>query len=229
VVGSNFWSPDGITERIPPYDFTRQKLRNLTAELAPAYLRIGGSEADIIYYDMTETPVSEAPDPYLFVLDRTLWDEVCNFAVDLELEILFTLNAGPGPRDQNLQWTPDNARHFIEYTRSINCPVVIWELGNEINGFQAIHGTGFRIEGDQYAVDMGAARRLVDEADPGSLLAGPSSAFWPLWGEMMPVMPDFMAAGGQHLDVVTWHYYPQQSVRCPVASRPAEPDTFGNA
>lgn len=228
VVGSNFWSPDGITERIPPYDFTRQKLRDLTAELAPAYLRIGGSEADIIYYDMTATPPDPAPEPYLFVLTRPLWHEVCRFAADLDLEILFTLNAGPGPRDQNLQWTPDNARHFIEFNKSIDCPVALWELGNEINGFQAVHGSGFRIEGDQYAIDMGTARRLIDEVDPGALLAGPSSAFWPLWGEMFPIMPDFMAAGGQHLDVVTWHYYPQQSSRCVAASRPAEPDTLMN-
>jgi heparanase 1 len=226
VVGGNFWSPEGVSQRVDPYDFTRQALKNLTANLKPAYLRIGGSEADVIYYDMSANPMPTAPDPYWFVLNRSLWDEVCRFATDLELELLFTLNAGPGPRDANQQWTPDNARHFIEYNKSIGCPVVLWELGNEINGFQAVHGTDFRIEGDQYAQDMAAARQLIDEIDPGALLAGPSSAFWPLWGEMFPIMPDFMQLGGQHLDVVTWHYYPQQSSRCAAASRPAEPKTL---
>jgi hypothetical protein len=34
-----------------------------------------------------------------------------------------------------------------------------------------------------------------------------------------------MAAGGADaLDVITWHYYPQQSRRCPIATRRASPD-----
>ena len=32
-----------------------------------------------------------------------------------------------------------------------------------------------------------------------------------------------METGGHLVDVVTWHYYPQQSGRCIIASRPAEP------
>lgn len=223
LAGGNWWSSEGYTEPVEPYDFARPRLRRMAAALAPAYLRLGGSEADVIYYDLSADPVSEAPPPYELVLDRTLLDGACDFARDLGLEIMFTLNAGPGPRDAELAWTPDNARGLIDYVRRTGCPVRIWELGNEINGFQAIHGTDFRIEGDRYALDMATARALVDELAPQALLAGPSSAYWPLWGEMFPVLPDFMAAGGALVDVVTWHYYPQQSDRCPLASRRADP------
>ncbi len=212
LVGGNWWSPDGYTERVEPYDFARPRLRRMAAALAPAYLRIGGSEADVVYYDLSDRPATEAPDPYLFVLNRELWDGACDFARELGLEILFTLNAGPGPRNADRNWIPDNARELIEYTRAQGCPVVLWELGNEINGFVAIHGADFRIDGQHYARDMETARNLVDQVDPGSLLAGPSSAFWPVWGEMFAVMPEFMEHGGDLVDVVTWHYYPQ--IRC---------------
>lgn len=221
VVGGDWWADitgddDG---EVDPYDFTRPALRKLTAELAPALLRIGGSEADKIFYALDDGAPSEPPGAYELVLTRAQLDAVCDFAVDLGLDLLFTLNAGPGPRDEELSWSPDNARALIEHVRARDCPVVVWELGNEINGFQAIHGTDFRIDGEQYAEDVATARALVDDVAPDSALAGPSSAFWPHWGELAPVMPEFMALGGEHLDIVTWHYYPQQSERCPVQSQ----------
>lgn len=51
VVGATFWNPSGEVEqgagetRVPPYDFARPRLRTLARELAPAYVRIGGSPA----------------------------------------------------------------------------------------------------------------------------------------------------------------------------------------
>jgi len=51
VVGGRSWSEDGSVEfigqeRIPEYDFSRPRLRALAKELAPAFLRIGGTDAD---------------------------------------------------------------------------------------------------------------------------------------------------------------------------------------
>jgi len=213
-----------LGQPVPPYDFTRSKLRKLAAELAPAYLRVGGSLADTIYYDMSAQPLEQAPAPYRYVLARQQWDAVCDFALDVGVEIMFTLNAGPGPRDADGLWIADNARDLIEYTLARDCPVTIWELGNEINGFIWIHGFDFTVSGQQYALDMAVARQLVDELHPAAKLAGPSSAFWPLWGESLPVLPEFMEHGGGLIDILSWHYYPQQSQHCPIASRRATPD-----
>jgi len=156
------------------------------------------------------------------VLTRTWWDAACEFAAALDLDILFTLNAGPGPRDQAGAWTPDNARELLTYTRDRGCPVTAWELGNEINGFIIAHG--FTLSGEQYAADMAIARALVDEVDPGALLAGPADIYWPRWGELVSTMPEFLAEGGPLVDVVTWHYYPQQSQKCELVSRLATVD-----
>src|SRR5262249_13393942 len=142
-----------------------------------------------------------------------------DFARAEGLELLFTLDAGPGPRDTASAWTPDNARELMSYVVARGDPVTTWELGNEINGYPIVHG--IRIDGAQYARDMATARELVDGVDAGTKVAGPSSAFWPVVGEAFPVLPSFLAHGGSSVDVVTWHFYPQQSRRCPIATRRA--------
>ncbi len=223
ALGGVFWDPAGSGEEVPVpvYDFGRQRLRRLTSELAPAILRIGGTAADYAYYDVSETPVSAPPAPYRLLLTRPIWEGIASFAQDLDLEILFTLSAGPGPRDASLAWQPANAREFVAYVVERGDPVRVWELGNEINGFPIEHF--IRIDGEHYARDVAAARAMVNELDPGARLAGPASAYWPPIGEAFPVMPQFLAAGGELVDVVTWHFYPQQSKRCPIATRRAGP------
>jgi heparanase 1 len=232
VVGGHWWAGDGQSaggvsqELTDPYDFSRPRLRQLAAALAPAFLRIGGSEADKLYYDLSDAPVDEAPEGYEFVLDRATWSGAAEFARAMGFDLMFTLNAGPGPRDADGQWTPDNARALLEYAVARHDPVGVWELGNEINGYQLVFGPGFRVDGEQYAADFATLRALVDEVDRTARLAGPASAFWPVVGEMAAVLPGFLRYGGQLTDIVSWHYYPTESRRCPLAVRKARPDTM---
>lgn len=227
AAGGYFWDADATvgtegTERVAPYDFTRPRLRRLAAALAPAYLRIGGTAADRLYYDLSAEPVTTPPEGYEEVLTAAIWDGVADFARELDLEIFFTLDAGLGPRDAEKQWTPDNARTLIEYSVAHEVPVAVWELGNEVNAYPLL--LGLYLTGADFAADAAIARALIDEVDPTGLLAAPSSAYWPAVGEIREIYADFLeAGGGDSLDLITWHYYPQQSVRCPLATRRAEP------
>jgi heparanase 1 len=228
VVGAKFWAPldAGVLtgqQPVPAYDFTRPKLRALAQALSPAYLRIGGTTADKVYYDMSDAPPAAAPDPYLYVMTRAQWDGVNDFASALGMRVLFTINAGPGPRDKNLAWTPDNAQVLLAYTASKRYDVALWELGNEVDAFPLAHGLSFVISPQQLAQDVVVAKTLVAATTPGVPLGAPSSAYWPVLGEAIPFYPAFMDAGGGPLDVVTWHYYPTQSHRCPIATRRADP------
>jgi len=227
--GGRFWNPDSedATEAevvVEPYDFGRAWLDELAEELAPAILRIGGTSADTVYYDLSAAPVAEPPEPYELLMTRAEWNGFADFASEVGLDLFFTLNVGPGPRDDDGHWTPDNAREAMEYAQERGDPVVQWELGNEINGFLLAHG--MTLGAEQYAADLATARVLVDEVAPEASLAGPSSAYWPDIGDMTGFYPAFMPHGGHLLDVVTWHYYPQQSHRCPVSSRPAGPEVM---
>jgi heparanase 1 len=199
----------------------------LARELAPAYLRVGGSEADRTHYDMSGAagPADAPPAPFEWTLTRAEWDAVNDFARALDFPVLFTVNAGPGVRDAALAWQPAEARELLAYTRDKGYRVALWELGNEVNGFPIIHGIDFSITGGQLAKDLHAFRGLVNELTPGVAVGAPSSAFWPVAGEFFPIVQQLLeAGGGADLDVLTWHYYPLQSRRCPVAVRRADLD-----
>ncbi|NJK31642.1 MAG: hypothetical protein HC927_04070 [Deltaproteobacteria bacterium] len=207
------------------FDFERPRLLALTAELSPALLRIGGTRADQVYYDMSDTPLAEAPSGYERVMDRATWDAACDFAEALGVEMLFTINAGPGPRDDQGQWIDAQARELIEYTIARDCPVTVWEFGNEIGAFGLEHN--YPLDGEQYAADFAVFAALVDEIDPDARTAGPASMYWPLEGEIfVPIIEPLLAMQGELVDIATWHYYPQQSSSCPVATRGVDKPLF---
>jgi heparanase 1 len=234
VVGGRFWSSSGQSEIIgeedvPEYDFSRPRLRTLASHLAPAFLRIGGSDADRVIYDMSDSPIEEAPEGFEFVLTATQLDGVFEFAEALDYEVAFTLNAGIGVRDEAEAWTPDMARELVTYVVESGYEVSLWELGNEWNVYGPILNLG--VDFAQIVADFRAADELLEELDPGVPFGGPSSAYWPTPGEIIaPVYPNFMAMGGSEIiDIITWHYYPQQSQRCPLRSDPYEPEGILNA
>jgi heparanase 1 len=220
VVGGSFWAAPGRghglldTAPVPRFDFGRLQLVRLARALAPAYLRIGGTDADRTAYQIDDAPPASGA---RWVLTRHRWDELADFARAADLRLMFTLNAGPSARDRHGDWDPESARPLIEHARRRGDPVEVWELGNEVNAYPLAHGTW--LSADRYARDLGRARSLIE--DTGARLAGPASAFWPVLGEGRSFIGPLLERAGPLLDVVTWHYYPQQSRRCPVATRRA--------
>ncbi len=228
LAGLEFWNPDATSDSewvpVEPYDFDRDALRALAAELAPAWLRIGGTQADVLWYDMGNDPDLEPPSGAEGVLTRERMGAACDFAVELGFDMLFTLSAGPATRDEGGAWRQDNARELMGWAVDAGCPVQVWELGNEPNAFLLAYGEAY--EPTRYAADLATLAALRDELAPQARVAGPTVAWWPQAGEFLPFTEEALAAGGAHLDVVTWHYYPQQSERCPVATVPAALETL---
>jgi len=157
--------------------------------------------------------------PAAWVLKQSQWDAANAFADDLDFRIVFTLNAGLSARGKDGRWNSANARGLIRYSAEKGYPVDVWEFGNELNVFPLLHG--HFLSRDGYTRDIRAVRALLDELAPEAQLAGPAVAFWPLFGEGLPFLDRFLPTGGHLLDVVTWHYYPEQSARCPVSTNPA--------
>jgi len=229
VVGGPFWAPAGqgqgllSTSPVPRFRFTRPRLRRLAGALAPAFMRIGGTDADRTVYDLGDGPAGRAASKDARahgVLTRAIWDEVNGFARELDLRLLFTLNAGPTARDAAGNWDPADARKLVAYSVAHGYPVDVWELGNEANAFPVSQGVW--LSSERYAADLGRARQLLDELDPAARLAGPASSYWPVLGAWRSSFDSgVLDHAGRLLDVVSWHYYPQQSYRCPVATRTA--------
>jgi heparanase 1 len=213
----------------PVFDFNRPQLDRVVQPLAPAYLRIGGSEADKIFYDMRDTSNFQpnAPPGYKSVMTAKQWDDINAFASRNGLKLVFTLNAGPAARKADGSWDGSNAAELLKYTAEHGYKVDLWELGNELNIFWFVHGLKAQVSPVQYDKDLQTARALVKQYMPSSRFAGQGSAFWPLLGEPLNVfygyMPQYLERSGDKIDLVSWHYYPQQSRRGPIASRRAFP------
>lgn len=214
------WNPTVGAEKIEPFDISQERLAKLASHLTPAYLRIGGTEADKVYYAM-DNEAGDPPRPYTLSLTTERTDEILDFTKSAGFDLMFTLNAGPGPRDTQKHWTPENANQLIAYVKSKGFTNVIWELGNEVNGFLFSHGLSLPLS--QYVRDTYTLKNAIGS----SPLAAFSSLIFPTVGEPYHFL-DTQAAdqAGDLLteapiDIVTWHYYPQQSRRCWIITQPA--------
>ena len=170
---------------------------------------------------------TDLPPGFDSVLKRKQWHAIHSFVDRNHLKLVFTLNAGPGTRNDYGKWDPGNARKLMAHTAKRGFPVEVWEFGNEMNVFFSVFGFREQVPVDRYCQDLRAARQLVTKYFPKSMLAGQGSAYWPVLGEPLGFffgyMPEYLEKAGDMLDLVTWHYYPQQSRRGTVASRRATP------
>lgn len=115
-----------------------------------------------------------------------------------------------------------SARTLIAYTARKRFPVRAWELGNEVNAYPITHGFRNRVRASRYVEDFARFSRLVRKLHPGALAVGPASAVIPAIGEPNSIIPALgRSAAMRPNDVMSWHYYPQQSSRGRFANRRA--------
>jgi|GEM_PF-275731 len=236
LVGGKWWNPKadrvelgGGEKHAPVFDFNRPRLDLLASALAPAYLRMGGTEADKVYYHLAGEPAASytLPAGFTSVMTRRQWDNLAAFTRRNNLKLVFTINTGPATRRADGSWDSANAETLLAYAAKKGDRVAIWELGNELNLLWYDAGPGSMVSIGQYRKDLEAARHLVRKYHPRSRFTGHSSAFWPILGEPLSLffgmIEDYVEEAGDVVDTIGWHYYPQQSRRGPIASRKAYP------
>lgn len=240
LVGGFWWQGSGKTrrglgtERVEPVNLGDKKLRKMASHLNLAFLRIGGTEADQLIYRVKKKHnkgrYADEPPEGSYYLDRRRWKDVEQFCLAAGSELFITLNAGPGRRKDDDEWKGKNARSLIRYSMKRGKSMPIWELGNEVNAYPFFHGRGNGVSPVRYAEDIGKLGRIL-EKEGGGRTAGPALVVWPVVGEVLPFLRRFLKAlssEGDTLDILTWHFYPQQSFRSPVATRRARPYTLLN-
>jgi len=239
LLGGRWWSAAGKvevgrgSERVAPLDLSLPALRLLARALAPAYLRIGGTEADRVEYvfgparPASSGRASSGRAQNELTLDAARWDALHEFATGAGLDLFFTINAGPGARGARGEWLRSSAEALFAHAREQGQSVSVWELGNELNAYWFQYGLHEQPSGAQYAADLLEFRALVREYFPAARVAGPAVAYFPLLGDPLPervgFLPEALEHGGHALDILSWHFYPQQSRRCPLATRRAAP------
>ena len=233
-----FWNPKGTGETAHHhFDFKHPNVKTAAAALAPAYLRIGGTEADRVYYALAGPVPSKPPKPYLSVLSAEQIDEIGNFAKQLGLDIVFTLNAGLGVRKgKTMQWDPSQCRQLMQYAKARAYPFNVWELGNEPNAWPLFHG--LFVSPEEYARDLHMLAKVRDAECSEALISAPSTAWWPKIGDVPSIglvrpswrKPCPLRISRRFLervltvsstltppDILSWHYYPGLSNRSNLA------------
>lgn len=207
-------------------DLQAERLRLAARTLAQAAgrpgglrLRVGGTLADHIVYDVGNPPVCEPirktgeghQDFEGGCLPMARWAELADFCTDVGCDLVFGLNALYG-RNETGAWNCTNTEAFLAHIVRTTPDARLWgvELGNEVGGS---HGILAQLDAASYAADFVALRRMVDRLWEGAAaprrprIVGPDILFSASW------VRDFLAQARGALDVVTYHLYLQDGVK----------------
>ena len=248
VIGGNFWKPydqqskstqnarqtangapglqagrdPTMFEARPPIDLTDTRLRKLTATLGPAYLRVSGTWANTVYFHDSDAPApARPPQGFQGLVTRPQWKAVIDFAhaVNASLTISFAISAGV--RDATGVWTPDQARKFLDYTKTVGGDIAAAEFFNEPT-MPEYGGARPGYDAADYARDFAVFRSFAREAAPDMRIVGPASV-----GEavLLPAMSgrapsvlktaDLLSTSPRPMfDVFSYHFYGAASIRC---------------
>lgn len=230
VLAGGFWWEGSLgslrglgARRIAPLDLNSPQLDQLTRALAPAYLRVGGSEADKIHYF-----AAPAEEPHSLVLTQAIWDNLHNFLQRNNLKFFFTVKYGLFERRLHGHWQGDEVEKLLRYSSERGYRMDVCELGNELNAYWAFHGLRSQPRAAKLAADYHQFAQLLRRYFPDIKIIGPGSAFWPKLGETIKpfsnITAKFLEICRQQntaIDIIDWHYYPFQSLRSPVRTRTA--------
>lgn len=206
--------------RVAPLNLNSKKLDKFVAALGPSYLRVGGSEADKIFY--LTAPEGEASP---LVLTKKIWDELNAFIQRNDLGFMFTFKYGLFNREDHGAWSGGEVQALLQYNSEKNYTIDVAELGNELNAYWVFHGLQSQPLAKNLANDYATFSHLIRGQYPKVKICGPGSAFWPRLGETIKpfsnITRKFLQSLATSLDVVDWHYYPFQSKRSPLRTRTA--------
>ncbi len=211
-----------------PADFRDARLIALTRAFAGGVLRLGGTAADRVVYDVQNARSGRGKrgDPDGLTLSGDTWQAVSAFSAATDLSLMMTLNCGKAAWSSRGQWDPTNALELLQFDATLEKPASVWALGNEINGYPFVHGPKHFIGARRYGRAFRLFSDLVRRTHPAALTAGPASSFWPVIGEPNPKINRFLRFAREDCDVVTWHYYPVHSHRGSFSTRWAKPESL---
>jgi hypothetical protein len=203
----------------PPIDLTNARLRKLAAALGPAYLRVSGTWANTTYFQNSDEPApANPPNGFKGVLTRKQWKGVVDFSHAVNAEIVTSFAVSTGTRNAEGVWTPDQARQFAEYTKSIGGNIAAAEYMNEPNVAE-MGGAPKGYDAAAYGRDVNLFSAFAKKEIPGMLIIGPGSVgegtqmLTPASMRML-TSADMLTATGPAFDAISYHFYGGVSSRC---------------
>ena len=214
-------NPDMYAYRAPK-DLGNARLRALATALGPAYVRVSGTWANSTYLPAADETVTTPPEGFGGVLTRAQWKGVIDFAGATNAEIVTSFATSVGTRDAHGEWTPVQAKRFMEYTRALHGHIVAAEFMNEPT-FAALGGAPKGYDAAQYGRDFHRFLEFAHADAPGMKIAGPGSVGESTGPSLGAGFPGFIptpklleAAGSNNVDIFSYHAYGGASQRCSV-------------
>lgn len=202
-----------------PIDLVNSRLRKLAAALGPAYVRVSGSWANSVYFhDADDAAPATPPSGFGSLLTRKQWRGVIDFARAADAQLVTSFAISPGTRNANGQWTPEQARKVLAYTKSVGGRIAAAEFMNEPN-LPSFGGAPKGYDAAAYASDLAIFKPFLKENSPETLLIGPGSTAETPNRPRTPI-PGILAteklltATGPAFDVFDYHLYAAVSQRC---------------
>ena len=253
VTGGRFWAPyssnaaakpagakelagldSSLFQYRPPIDLSNARLRKLAAALGPAYVRVSGTWANSTYFQNSDAPApATPPEGFKGVLTRQEWKGVVDFSKAVDAKIVTSFATSMGTRDAAGLWTPEQAKQFVAYTKSIGGSIAAAEYMNEPNIPEG-GGTPKGYDAAAYGKDVSIFHTFVKQALPGMVFLGPGAA-----GEGTLIVPgamkmlasaDLLTATGPVFNAISYHSYGAVSSRCgmfgPAATISADGSAF---
>jgi heparanase len=204
----------------PPINLYNPKLRKLASALSPAFVRVSGTWRNSTYFQDNDEPAMKTPpDGYKGVLTRAEWKGVVDFSRAIGADLVTSVATSAGTRNPAGVWTPDQAKAFFEYTKSLGGHIAATEFMNEPT-FAVIGGAPQNYDAAAFAEDVKVFNDFLRKESPGTISLGPGSVgegVSMIEGAPIPKMihsEDMLKATGPVFDAFSYHFYGTVSRRC---------------
>ncbi|XP_054001541.1 heparanase-like [Hylaeus anthracinus] len=193
------------------FPIENEKFINLARHLAPAYVRIGGTSSDCLYFNQTTQIIPEkiispinGNDISNFTLTEIDFENLYNFAIKSKLRMIFDLNVLIRTADNS--WDDINAKDIILFAKNKQMKLD-WQLGNEPNSFR--HVFNRVVNAAQLANDYYQLRQLLNKLGYNeSILVGPEVNHIGDTNHQGECYAEtFLKNDKDSVNYVTWHQY----------------------
>lgn len=216
----DFTAMPDLMQYYPPIDLYNEKLRSLTKQLGPAWIRVSGSWATKTYYDFDGTTGGKAPAGYASVLTREQWIGVLDFVKAVGGKLLISVSncTGDHPNGGPLDLT--QTQKIFDFSHAYGVDIDAAEFMNEPNMLE-MSGAPKGYTAADYVRDQDIFNGWVREHYPECLIVGPCSLVDGSMGDTdsksagagigammkMCTTHDLMRGSRVPLDVFSYHYY----------------------
>jgi heparanase len=216
-----------------PIDLTNARLRKLAAALGPAYVRVSGTWANTAYFPASDQAPADAPAGFGSVLTHQQWRGVIKFSKAVDAWIVTSFANGVGTRDAAGVWTSEQAKLFLDYTRSVGGRITAAEFMNEPD-MAAMGGAPAGYDAAAYGRDFKIFHAFAGQSAPEMQILGPGSVgeaaeAWAVvsgYGsaDLLKTRDLLAASRPAQVDAFSYHRYGAASQRCAAQDHQTTPE-----